>query len=175
MPLLPPSDLRHRTHLPLTVWFWAIWLVATDKRGISAVQLENTLGISYESACHLLDCIRAAIGQRDAQYLLSGIIEMDDGYVGGPCHGGKRGRGREKAQVVAALSKTEQDITLFLRLKVVPNIQNQTRQEIIAACFEKNMVVECDSYKSYLEPEECGSPGEKVHHRRSTLAPHRSE
>ena len=38
------------THLPLTVWFWAIWLVATDKRGISAVQLQNTLGICYESA-----------------------------------------------------------------------------------------------------------------------------
>ena len=40
--------------------------------------------------------------------------------------------------------------TAFLRLKVVPNIQNQTVQEIIAANFEKNTVVECDSYKSYL-------------------------
>ena len=37
-----------------------------------------------------------AMGQRDAQYLLNGIVEMDDGYVGGPCHGGKRGRGTEK-------------------------------------------------------------------------------
>ena len=140
----------HRTHLPLTVWFWAIWLVATDKRGISAVQLANTLGISYDSAWHLLDRIRAAMGKRDAQYLLNGIVEMDDGYVGGPCHGGKRGRGTEKAQVVAALSKTEQGIPLFLRLKVVPNIQNQTLQEIIAEHFEKKTVVECDGYKSYL-------------------------
>ena len=90
------------------------------------------------------------MGQRDAQYLLNGIVEMDDGYVGGPCHGGKRGRGTEKAQVVAALSKTEQGIPLFLRLKVVPNIQNQTLQEIVAANFEKNTVVECDGYKSYL-------------------------
>ena len=66
------------------------------------------------------------------------------------CHGGKRGRGTEKAQVVAALSKTEQGIPLFLRLKVVPNIQTQTLQEIITAYFEKNTVVECDGYKSYL-------------------------
>ena len=44
------GTVMHRTHLPLTVWFWAIWLVATDKRGISAVQIEKTLGICYESA-----------------------------------------------------------------------------------------------------------------------------
>lgn len=90
------------------------------------------------------------MGQRDAPYLLNGIVEMDDGYVGGPCHGVKRGRGIEKAQLVAALSKTEEGIPLFLRLKVVLNIQNQTLQEIIDANFEKNTVVECDSYKSYL-------------------------
>ena len=112
------GTVMHRPHLSLTVWFWAIWIVATDKRGISAVQLQNTLGICYESAWYLLDRIRAAMGQRDAQYLLNGIVEMDDGYVGGPCHGGRRGRGTEKAQVVAALSKTEQGIPLLLRLFV---------------------------------------------------------
>ena len=32
----------HRTHLPLTVWFWAIYLCATNKRGISAVQRRGT-------------------------------------------------------------------------------------------------------------------------------------
>ena len=44
----------HRTHLPLTVWFWAIYLCATDKRGISAVALSGQLCISYESAWYLL-------------------------------------------------------------------------------------------------------------------------
>ena len=73
----------HRTHLPLTVWFWAIYLCATDKCGISAVQLSRTLGICYESAWYLLHRIRAAMGKRDGKYELSGIIEMDDGYVGG--------------------------------------------------------------------------------------------
>ena len=47
------------------------------------------------------------MGQRDAQYLLNGIVEMDDGYMGGLCHDGKRGRGAEKTQVVVTLSKTE--------------------------------------------------------------------
>ena len=76
------GTVMHRTHLPLTVWFWAIYLCATDKRGISAVQLSRTLGICYESAWYLLHRIRAAMGKRDEKYELSGIVEMDDGYVG---------------------------------------------------------------------------------------------
>ena len=52
------GTVMHRTHLPLTVWFWAIYLCVTDKRGISAVQLSRTLGIGYDSAWHLLARIR---------------------------------------------------------------------------------------------------------------------
>ena len=74
------GTVMHRTHLPLTAWFWAIYLCATDKRGISAVQLSRTLGICYESAWYLLHRIRAAMGKRDEKYELSGIVEMDDGY-----------------------------------------------------------------------------------------------
>ena len=44
------GTVMHRTHLPLTVWFWTIYLCATYKRGISAVQLSRTLNICYESA-----------------------------------------------------------------------------------------------------------------------------
>ena len=75
------GTVMHRTHLPLTAWFWAIYLCATDKRGISAVQLSRTLGICYESALYLLHRIRRAMAQRDENYALSGIVEMDDGYV----------------------------------------------------------------------------------------------
>ena len=80
----------HRTHLPLTVWFWVIYLCATDKRGISAVQLSRTLGICYESAWYLLHRIRAAMGKRDEKYELSGIVEMGDGYIGRVTRNGRR-------------------------------------------------------------------------------------
>ena len=99
------GTVMHRTHLPLTAWFWAIYLCATDKRGISAVQLSRTLNICYESAWYLLHRIRRAMTQRDENYALSGIVEMDDGYVGGATHNGKRGCGTDKAKIVVALSK----------------------------------------------------------------------
>ena len=85
------GTVMRRTHLPLTVWFWAIYLCATDKRGIFVVQLSRTLNICYEWAWYLLQRIRCAIAQRDENYALSGIVEMDDGYVSGATHNGKHG------------------------------------------------------------------------------------
>ncbi len=72
------GTVMHRTHLPLTVWFWAIYLCATDKRGISAKALARQLELSYESAWYLLVRIRKAMQEHDKNYLLTGIIEMDE-------------------------------------------------------------------------------------------------
>ena len=152
------GTVMHRTHLPMTVWFWAIYLCVADKRGISAVQLSRMLEISYDSAWHLLDRIRSAMGQRDANYLLSGIVELDDGYVGGPSHNAKRGRGTDKPCIVIAVSKTERRIPLFARMKLVDNIRTTTIQETVSRYVVSDTVVECDGHKSYL-----GLDGVQVH------------
>ena len=89
------------------------------------------------------------MGQWNAQYLLNGIVEIYYGYMGGSCHGGKRGRRTEKVHVVAVLSKTEQAYR-FSAFKGQSIIQNLTLREIIATYFEKHAVVECDGYTSYL-------------------------
>lgn len=62
------GTVLHHTHLPLTVWFWAIYLVARDKRGISAAQLSRELEIAYSSPWYLLHRLRKAMGQRDQDY-----------------------------------------------------------------------------------------------------------
>ena len=143
------GTVMHRTHLPLTVWFWAIYLCATDKRGISAVQLSRTLGICYESAWYLLHRIRRAMAQRDEKYALSGIVEMDDGYVGGATRNGKRGRGTDKAKIVVALSKTENGAALFTRMHVVEDVTGGTLQQIVDETVAPGSKIECDGYKSY--------------------------
>ena len=143
----------HRTRLPLTVWFWAIYLCATDKRGISAVQLSRALGICYDSAWHLLDMIRTAMGQRDENYLLFGIVELDDGYIGGNSHNGKRGRGTDKSKIVVVLSKSANGAALYARMNVVDNIQGKTLQQFVGQYFAPDIKVECDGYRSYLNLE----------------------
>ena len=112
------GTVLHRTHLPLTVWFWAIYLTARDKRGISAVQLSQELEIAYSSAWYLLHRLRAAMGQRDQDYVLSGIVELDDAYFGAPKSNGKRGRGTDKASALAVVSLTGQGHPRFLKIQI---------------------------------------------------------
>lgn len=143
------GTVMHRTRLPLTKWFWAMYLCVTDKRGISASLLKDRLNVCYESAWHLLDRIRSAMGQRDSNYILSGLVEMDDCYLGGPCSGGKRGRGTDKAKVVVALSKTEDNIPLFAHMQVVENLQTKTLQEFIDQHLAQGTILQCDGFSSY--------------------------
>jgi len=143
------GTVMHRTHLPLTVWFWGIYLCVNDKRGTFAVQLSSMLGICYESAWYLLARIRRAMGQRDKKYTLAEIVEMDDGYVGGPKHGGKRGRGTTKIPILAALSKSNSGIPLFIRMQVVDDLKTETIQKFTDEFLNQGTRVECDGLHSY--------------------------
>lgn len=95
----------HRTHLPLTVWFWAIYLCATDKRDILAVGWARHLELSYESVWYLLVRIRSDMRDRDQHYLLDGLIERDEVYLGASKSGKKRGRGTERQKMAVDVSK----------------------------------------------------------------------
>ncbi|SCW81904.1 Transposase zinc-ribbon domain-containing protein, partial [Paenibacillus tianmuensis] len=90
------GTIMHKSHTPLLTWFWAIFLVAHDKRGVSAVFLSRELEISYPTAWLLLHKIRKAMGDRDAHYQLAGLVELDDAFFGAPTEGGKRGRGTDQ-------------------------------------------------------------------------------
>ena len=70
-----------RTHLPLAVWFAAIWLIGTSSKGVSATVISRQLGISYKSAWFLRHRIRALLVDNDET--LQGVVEVDETYIGG--------------------------------------------------------------------------------------------
>jgi len=123
---LTTGTVMHRTHLPLTIWFWAIYLTARDKRGISATLLAAELELSYETAWYLLHRIRKAMSQRDRDYLLSGIVELDDTYFGATEQGGKRGRGTSKTSIMVAISKNDKGRPQYLKMQVIDNLKGVT-------------------------------------------------
>ncbi len=143
------GTVMHCTYMPLTAWFWAMYLCATDKSGISASQLSRLVDICYESAWHLLGRICTAMGQRDANHALSGLVEMDDYYLGGPCSGGKRGRGTDRAKVVVALPKTDQGLPLFAHMQLVEDLKTETLQRFVNHHLAEGTTVQCDGYSSY--------------------------
>src|SRR2546428_1271819 len=73
----------HKTHLSLTVWFWAAYLVSTHGPGISALQLQRQLGISrYETAWIVLHKLRRAMVAPE-RAPLRGQVEGHQGLLGG--------------------------------------------------------------------------------------------
>src|SRR5664279_625321 len=90
------GTMFHDTHLALTKWFFATYLLCESKKGMSANQLKRMLRVRYETAWYLCHRIRAAVATASDGPKLGGIVEMDETYVGGKEHGGKRGRGTNK-------------------------------------------------------------------------------
>jgi transposase-like protein len=98
------GTIFHDTHLSLWKWFAAVYLIVESKKGISAKQMERTLGTTYRTAWHLNHRIRAALKEVDAQ-LLKGIVESDETFVGGKVEGEGRGYTGNKTIVVGALQR----------------------------------------------------------------------
>jgi transposase-like protein len=71
------------SHIPLHKWLMAIHLLCASKKGMSAHQLHRMLGVTYKSAWFMAHRIRYAMTQEPLSSKLSGIIEMDETYVGG--------------------------------------------------------------------------------------------
>jgi transposase-like protein len=82
------GTIFHDTHLPLTKWFLAIYIMCQSRNGVSANQLKRMLGINYRTAWYLAHRIRHAVEQA-TDPKLSGTVEMDETYVGGKQHRGK--------------------------------------------------------------------------------------
>jgi transposase-like protein len=72
----------HDSHLPLSKWFLAVYIMGESKKGISANQLKRMLKVSYKTAWYLCHRIRSAMFE-DALDEMRGIVEMDEAYVGG--------------------------------------------------------------------------------------------
>lgn len=142
------GTLLHRTHLPLRYWFWAIYLISRDKRGISAIALKNALNVSYPTAWHLLHKIRIAMGNKDQDYILSGIVVLDDAFFGGKTKGKKRGRGTEKSNVLIAVSLNKNNQALFAKMIVVENMKDEKISPEIKKLIETGSILRTDAHRT---------------------------
>ena len=98
------GTMLHDTHLPLRKWMIATYLIIESKKGISALQLQRTLGVAYRTAWYLSHRIRASV--RDAYPLpLRGVVEIDETFIGGKTRGKGRGYTGNKAVVVGAVQR----------------------------------------------------------------------
>jgi transposase-like protein len=145
---LTAGTMFHRTRTPLRQWFWAVFLVARDKRGHSALQLGKELGIPYTRAWLMLHKIRAAMAHRDLRYMLDGIVEMDEAYFGAP-EPGVRGRGTGRAKAIVAVSLSDEGKPRFARIQVVRRIDARRVKKFAAAAIAPGSTIRTDGLNVY--------------------------
>jgi len=90
------NTIYQNSNLPLQKWFLAFYLLSTNKKGMSSIQLSKALGITQKSAWYLAHKMRYMLMTKTMQKPLSRIVEVDETYVGGRGRrGSKRGRGSQ--------------------------------------------------------------------------------
>lgn len=136
------------THLPLTVWFRAIWLVTSQKTGASALGVQRVLGLgSYKTAWTILHKLRRAM-VRPGRDRLSGRVEVDETYLGGP-EEGAAGRWTEQKALVAVAAQEEGDRIGRIRMRRIPDASGASLLGFITDSIEPGSLVHTDGWDSY--------------------------
>ncbi len=78
------GTIFHGSKISLRIWFAAIYLATTHKKGISSVQLGLDLGITQKTAWFVLHRIREMLKDKAPQMLgETKMVEVDEAYIGG--------------------------------------------------------------------------------------------
>ena len=106
---LTAGTLFEHSRLPLTTWFLALYLLTQTKTNLSALELSRHLGVSYSATWRMKHKLMQAMTEREASRRLTGVVQIDDSYLGGERNGGKRGRGSENKRpfVIAVATNNE--------------------------------------------------------------------
>ncbi len=97
------------SHIRLNKWLFAYHLLCASKKGMSAHQLHRMLGVTYRSAWFMAHRIRYTMSQEPLSSKLTGVIEVDEAYIGGKIRTGPqnfpKGQGRPKDRPLATENK----------------------------------------------------------------------
>src|SRR5258706_431999 len=77
------GTIFHKSSTSLHLWFYAMYIMASTRCGVSAKQLERELGVTYKTAWRMFHLIRNQLMVQDDDEILEGAVEADEMYVGG--------------------------------------------------------------------------------------------
>lgn len=135
------------THLPLSLWFEAMWHVVEQKNGASALGVKRVLGVSYPTAWRWLHKLRRAM-VRPGRDRLAGAVEVDEVYVGGE-RPGKRGRGAAGKALVLVAAQADGNHIGRIRLIRIANASGAVLRSAVETCVEPGTQVLTDAWDGY--------------------------
>ena len=152
------GTVMHGSKLPLTVWFWAAYLMATHSNGIAALQLQKQLGLgSYKSAWLLAAKLRQAM-VAPHRSPLAGLVEIDETVIphrtkADPPAGGQ-GRSADGKMLVAGAVEVHDGGPGRVRLAPIADFSAASLHAFIKANVAAGATAKTDGWSSYT-----GAPG----------------
>jgi transposase-like protein len=145
------GTIFHDTHLPLTKWFLAVFLLCQSKKGMSANQLKRMLRINYRTAWYLCHRIRFAMTEESPEKL-GGTIEIDETFIGAKQRGHqhKAGHPECKKQVVIGIRQRGGDLRFFHAEDVKSGTLAKYIRENVSSDVDVIMTDEFQSYPKAL-------------------------
>jgi transposase-like protein len=148
------GSIFENSRIPLSKWVMAIHLMCASKKGVSSHQLHRMLGITYKCAWHMTHRIRLGMTELHKTQSLTGIVEVDETYVGGKDRGfgwgkdkvpGTRGRGsKKKTPVLVMVSREGKAIS-----HKVERVNAATLKGAILENVERKARIVTDQWVSY--------------------------
>jgi hypothetical protein len=162
---LTAGTVMERSHTPLSIWFWAAYLVSSHTPGMSAVQFQRQLGLNrYETAFQILHKLRAGMVRPDRDRIGGhprDHVEIDESWVGGRTRGAGRGV-HDQSLVIAAVEvrqRKPENVTGVprrngryagrIRMEVVPDRSARSLCGFVEAAVEPGVVVVTDGWGGY--------------------------
>ncbi len=136
------------TRKPLVDWFRAMYWVASQKNGASALGLQRVLGLgSYKTAWTWLHKIRRAM-VRPGRDRLSGTVEVDETYLGG-LEEGVRGRQTERKSLIAIAAQEDGAGIGRIRMQRIPDASANSLMSFLAETVEPGSTIHTDGWSGY--------------------------
>jgi transposase-like protein len=151
------GTILDRTRTPLTVWFMAVWLFATQKDGVSAQSVQRALEIgSYQTAWAMLHRLRSVL-VRPGRERLTGIVEVDETFIGGEEPGLRGGRAKGKKSLVGIAVEVKEPRGLGrCRMAILGDGSAASLHPFVTANVESGATVITDAWKGYAGIDDLG-------------------
>jgi len=151
------------TKKPLRLWFRAMWYITSQRQGVSALGIQQVLGLgSYRTAWMWLHKLRAAM-VRPGRDNLSGTIEIDEAYIGG-VKPGKRGRGALGKTLVLVAVEDKNSRIGRIRLRQVSDASAKSLTTAVTECVAPESMIRTDCWKGYGNLSQLGFTHHAVRH-----------
>jgi len=122
--------------------------MVSQKHGVSALGLSHVLGITrYETVLHLVRTIRTGM-VRPERERLTGVVEVDEVYLGG-LRKGRKGRSAFGRTLVVVAVEEKQTGIGRIRIRAVPDASRHSLVVAITAMVEPGSVIRTDQWQGY--------------------------